>query len=708
MSNNKDFKVKNGIKPTSYQESLGSITSGSVTSGYDLSVAAYASKSLTVSGQDTTAQGFTLSSDGSKLYFVGSSGDAVYQYSLSTAWDLSTASYDSVSLSVTSQDSTPNDVRFKTDGTKMYVIGSGSDAVYQYSLSTAWDLSTASYDSVSFSVASQDVAPYSFVFKPDGTKMFFFGGATQDIFQYSLSTAWDISTASYDGVSYDLTSGYPAATAIEIKPDGTKLYLTDTTFDGVYQFSLLTAWDISTASYDSVSFSASSQDTQVREVRFSSDGTSMYILGATTGRIYQYSTGTTLTTNSLDLSTGNAFQITPTSDIQVGLSNPAASGTVTQGTLLLDGSESTGVSSKFSTTLYTGNATERDIVTGINLADDGGLLWVKNRSSSSDHSLWDTDGGARKSLNSNSTQSAYYSTSPSPADKDLKSINDNGFSIFSAGYNANLNTNSAEYVAWSFKKQTSFFDVVSWTGTGVARTIPHALSDEVGMILVKRTSSSGTNWQVFHRALGSTPQSTVIYLDVDATLSQNNSRFNNTLPTSSVFSLSSDSAVNGSGETYVAYVFAHDTSADSLIKCGSFTGNVTVDLGFQPQFLLVKRYDSSGDWAIVDSIRGMPALGAASELYPNNNGPEGVGGAIGGASPSSTGFTISGIGDTWDYIYMAIRAESVPTVTYDSTIQFAGGTAPDSPAIGETDVLTFSTRDGGTTYQAAQAIDGAK
>tara|TARA_R110001632_G_scaffold182116_1_gene302170 strand:- start:442 stop:1080 length:639 start_codon:yes stop_codon:yes gene_type:complete len=118
---------------------------------------------------------------------VGSGSDSVYQYTLSTGFDLSTASYNSVSLSVSSQDTSPVDIAFNSSGTKMYMVGISNDSVYQYTLSTGFDLSTASYDSVSFSVTSQDNQPYDIVFNTDGTKMYIMGLTSKTIYQYSTA-----------------------------------------------------------------------------------------------------------------------------------------------------------------------------------------------------------------------------------------------------------------------------------------------------------------------------------------------------------------------------------------------------------------------------------------------------------------------------------------------------------------------------------------
>ena len=271
------------------------VTGGAV--GYDLGAAVYDSVSFSVSGQETLPYGLTFKPDGTKMYVVGGSGDDINQYTLSTAFDLSSASFDSVTFSVASQDSAPRKVKFNDDGTKMFIVGTSTDTVYQYSLSTAYDISTASYDSVSFSVSSQDTDPRGLDFKPDGTKMYILGTSSDDVFQYSLSTAWDLSTASYDSVSFDTTAQDNDPFSITFNNDGTLFFIVTNANDSVYQYSCSTAYDISTASYDSVSFSLASQETNAYDAAFSSNGVKMFIIGASTDAVYQYTTGadTTIT-----------------------------------------------------------------------------------------------------------------------------------------------------------------------------------------------------------------------------------------------------------------------------------------------------------------------------------------------------------------------------------------------------------------------------
>ena len=120
-----------------------------------------------------SATGLAFNSNGTKMFVIGSSGDDVNEYTLSTGFDVSTASYDS-NFSVSSQESTPRGLAFNSDGTKMFVIGWAGDDVNEYTLSTGFDVSTASYDS-NFSVSSQESTPKGLAFNSDGTKMFVIG-----------------------------------------------------------------------------------------------------------------------------------------------------------------------------------------------------------------------------------------------------------------------------------------------------------------------------------------------------------------------------------------------------------------------------------------------------------------------------------------------------------------------------------------------------
>jgi hypothetical protein len=316
------FKIKNGLSAKRYLGSNGTETAE--TAYYSLSGASYDSVSFSVASQDANPFGMAFNDTGTKVYMVGNSSDTAYQYSLSVAYDLSTASYDSVSFSVASQTSIAYGLAFNTDGTKMFML-SGDNNVYQYSLSTGFNLSTASYDSVSLDISSNSDGSNNIIFKPDGTKMYVIAEVSDNITQYSLSTAYDLSTASYDSVSLDVSSQENAAQGASFNTDGTKMYLIGRTNDSVFQYSLTTPYSVGTASYDSISFSVVSQEATPRDIKFNGDGTKMYIIGNTSDSIYQYST--VAYTQTLDLSTGTTFSFTPSGATTVSFTNPPATGT---------------------------------------------------------------------------------------------------------------------------------------------------------------------------------------------------------------------------------------------------------------------------------------------------------------------------------------------------------------------------------------------
>lgn len=257
--------------------------------GWIVNRASYQSKSVNVETQDNIVGDLFFRPTGTEMYIVGSQNDNVYQYTLSTAWDVNTASYASKSANIAGQETGPNGLFFKHDGTSMYIVGNVNQAVYQYTLSTAWDASTASYASKSASVSSEDIFPTAVFFKEDGLKMYVLGNTNSTIYQYTLSTAWDVSTASYASKSFSVSSQENNVEGLFFKVDGSLVYIVGRTSDTVYQYNLSTAWDISTASYKSVSFSVSTEDTLPVGLFFKHDGMNMYMIGTTSpDTVFQY------------------------------------------------------------------------------------------------------------------------------------------------------------------------------------------------------------------------------------------------------------------------------------------------------------------------------------------------------------------------------------------------------------------------------------
>jgi hypothetical protein len=249
-------------------------------------------RSFDVSAQDSYLQGGKLSSDGTKMYVVGGTNKAIFQYTLSTAEDVATASYASKSCDVSSQVENPTDVFFNADGSKMYVIGWWGDlpspyaAVFQYTLSTPWDVSTASYDSKTFSVTNEgEYWPQSVFIGASGTKMYVLGLITGYVYQYTLSTPWDVSTASYDSKSFYFASN---ARSVHFTADGKRMFLlASTSWDRkVKQYRLSTAWDVPTASLEFY-FSVADVDSPYG-LFFNAAGTRFYIADAVWQTITQY------------------------------------------------------------------------------------------------------------------------------------------------------------------------------------------------------------------------------------------------------------------------------------------------------------------------------------------------------------------------------------------------------------------------------------
>lgn len=326
MANDKNFVIKNGLQAGRY---LGTV-SGSVTgasSGFSIAGLSYADKSFSANSQEASPSGVAFKSDGTKMYIVGYSTDAVYQYSLSTAWDVSTASYDSVSLSISSQNTYPTDLTFSSDGTKLYVVGISADEVNQYNLSTAWDLSTASYNSV-FAV-SEDGSPRGVQLSSDGTKMYVAGYSSETIYEYDLGTAYSVSTAVYNNKSFSLSSLFLASStgpeSIYLKSDGTEMFILGST-EFVYKITLSTAFDITSATYDNSvgNYVDLTELGTAGGLTFKPDGTKMYAVGSSFDTVLQYSSVSSA--EELDLSAGSVFSLSPTSAIAISFTNPPDSG----------------------------------------------------------------------------------------------------------------------------------------------------------------------------------------------------------------------------------------------------------------------------------------------------------------------------------------------------------------------------------------------
>ena len=308
----------------------------------------------------------------------------------------------------------------------------------------------------------------------------------------------------------------------------------------------------------------------------------------------------------------------------------------------------------FSCFKYTGNSGSQTITNGIDLSNEGGLVWVKCRNSAENNRLFDTERGATYYLTSNSTAQHYAGFN--------QAFTSSGFSFNSD--DASVNENNNTYISWTFRKQPKFFDVVTYTGDGnTSQAISHNLGSTPGFILAKQTDGTGS-WFVYHRSMGATK-----YLNLESTGGGPYDQtyvWNDTEPTSTHFTVGNDQDINESGESYVAYLFAHNnddggfgsTGDQDIIKCGTFDtnsdGDASVTLGFEPQWLIVKRSDGVGNWTLLDNIRHWDRTWW-NPLYADVTNAE-SGFAASRGWPTSTGFEFDGqLSASATYIYVAIR-----------------------------------------------------
>jgi len=281
----------------------------------------------------------------------------------------------------------------------------------------------------------------------------------------------------------------------------------------------------------------------------------------------------------------------------------------------------------FNTITYTG--------TGASLANTGvgfqpDWVWIKGRSGATDHGLYDAVRGVQKDLVSNATSAETTQTTG------LTAFGSDGFTV---GALAKLNTSAATYVAWNWlganttvsntagsitstvsANTTSGFSIVSYTGTGVNATVGHGLGVAPSMMIIKKRNAI-TDWTVYTKVQGATKR---LFLNSTSTGDTSSTTFNNTEPTSSLFSVGTNDYTNGSGGTYIAYCFAE---VKGYSKFGSYTGNSSADgtfvyTGFTPAFLIFKSSSlGTTNWQLLDNKRNT-FNPQNNHLRPNGSGAE--------------------------------------------------------------------------------------
>ncbi len=324
----------------------------------------------------------------------------------------------------------------------------------------------------------------------------------------------------------------------------------------------------------------------------------------------------------------------------------------------------------FSTYLYTGNGTGQTITNDIDLSGEGGLVWMKDRTTGSASVGWntlvDTERGGANQIWSNSTNGQV--NLPSRA----LTFNSNGFSVSADIYHTNRSGD--DFASWSFRKAEKFFDVVTYTGTGVdPMSVPHNLGVTPGCVIIKRTDTTA-DWQVMFPGLIADGYGGTGRMRLNTTAAYAATGWTSIADSTHITIPTNLAEINASGGTYVAYLFASDAGGfgdddESIIKCGSYTGNggsQEINLGFEPQFLIIKNASSSSNWMIMDNMRGLGTTfdrgygteAVNAQLRANTSGAESNSSAA--VAITSTGFEtfngngeVNGNGNT--LIYIAIR-----------------------------------------------------
>jgi 6-phosphogluconolactonase (cycloisomerase 2 family) len=550
---------------------------------------------LNVAAQDTSITHMFFKPDGLKLYVVGYANDNVYEYDLSTAWEISSASF-LQSFSVAAQEATPRAIFFKPDGLKMYVTGSTGDDVNEYDLSTAWDISTASYLQ-NFSVSAQDTSPQGLFFKPDGLKMYIAGGTGKDVNEYDLSTAWDISTASYlQNFSFAPVDSL-SVSGIFFKPDGSKMYFTG--FRDINEYNLSTAWDVSSASFLQA-LDTTSQESYPAACFFKPDGSRLYTTSIDKNAVFSYTltTGWDVSTGSYDYPTEGYFSV----------------------------------------------AAQETSPNAISFKPDGLKMYIVGQTGDA---VNEYDLSTAWEISSASFLQSFSVSSQDLAPAGLF-FKPDGLKMYVLGlvtdsvYEYNLST------AWDVSSASSLqsFSVSS------QETNPHSLffkPDGLKMYVLGITGDDVNEYNL-----------------------------------STAWDVSSAS-----------FLQSFSVSAQEINPQGVF---------FKPDGLKMFVIGASGDDVNEYDLSTAWDVSTASFLLnfyvgTQENLPQGVFFSSDGTKMYITGQSVDAV---WAYTTGIIGPA---TFTYPSSVEWPSGTAPDAPAVGETDILSFYTTDGGTTYYGFKAGD---
>lgn len=319
------------------------------------------------------------------------------------------------------------------------------------------------------------------------------------------------------------------------------------------------------------------------------------------------------------------------------------------------------VSDVFNTSLYSGNGSTQTITNNIDLFGKGGLVWIKSRTTTGhNHCLFDTVRGVRRYLFSNLDNAQFLDAS-----NGVSSFNSNGFTVLDGSGSGRVNQSGDSLVSWTFRKARKFFDVISYTGDGATdKILSHSLGIEPGLVIIKSISASARNWIVQHKDL----QATREYFLLNSAAAANATL---TAPTAISWANSTEIVVHGSwptgtgndlntnGVQYIAYLFAHDPSSSGIIKCGTFSTNISgsgsFDTGWSQgaQFIILKAVGASENWEMYDTQRTPSWSSTDSRLRPNVDNAEDL---VTRLSASGSTLSFTNLSSSQTYIYLVVAA----------------------------------------------------
>ncbi|KGL64033.1 WD40/YVTN repeat protein-like-containing domain protein [Polaribacter sp. Hel1_85] len=270
---------------------------------FNISTATFA-KSVTIFSEESSPTGLAFGDSGTKFYTVGSAGDHVIQHNLSVAYDLSTINEIDSYFNVEAQETAPQDITFNNTGSKMYITGDSGNDITEYSLSTNWDVSSATFNSTfDFEAAvfafdalpdpNNAQRPNGMTFNDDGFKMYITDRNKDNVYEFDLSSAYDISTTSAVENVLDISGQELNARSVVFNNDGSEMYITGNSGDdiNIYTFSSGNEYDLSDATFSS-NHSISAQETAPQGMVFNNDGSKYYIIGSNGDDVDEYDLST--------------------------------------------------------------------------------------------------------------------------------------------------------------------------------------------------------------------------------------------------------------------------------------------------------------------------------------------------------------------------------------------------------------------------------